>query len=784
VLTGLREEVTVLTAKLEAVQAVKIEADRAIAATKDEIADCKSRAHAGQRTRDVKERELREAQDALAVVKHEAGDRSKAAEGGATELAMAQDALRRDKAALDRCLKEYDKLRGRSVKLVEELEDQMRTNQTLAQELNGMSEAAAGARARVAAIKKEAERVGKLHALALEKVGEAESRRAETEARASELRRAIEEADGSNEAARRQNEVKRTAVGDVRREKDVLTRALGTAGDKSKAAEEAVALQDAIRRSLTAELAAAAASMKALRGQLDELAEARLRYAAQCEEAQAAYFTAMEGVKLQELQMAALQRKIEEGNAKLKQQQSLYDAVRADRNMYSKNLADANAEMAEMRRMYKQLSHTIESVKGDIEAKDGALIREHVLHARVEKEKEALRNEVTRIQKQVQSCEQILASQEAELAKLAAIIAEADTEKARQTKEYEAVVAERNLLQGQLVKRDAELSALYEKLRVQKSSLANGAAAYARSAVEFDDLTARLAAMKGELLVAATQTGDVGALEGEAKRLGADLRAGKAKIRALTEELERPINIHRWRALADRDPERWAIIQRVQALQKRVLEARDDIRGREAAIAEKEKVYAKLKATLGRQPGPELRDTIATYAATVKAKTKQLRSLEGELETYRGRVEEYRRELGRVNERLEEMAGEYVRRQRVARKRMSTAGGGGGGAAGGAGRGFDEAALLDVSAEMAAGGGNIGPHLPPPHLMLLLPRRCCRPSRLVCAVYWCCSCRCACVPLVTTLLCLCPARRRAIEQNTQYTCWRHSTHDCFIIPFT
>lgn len=61
------------------------------------------------------------------------------------------------------------------------------------------------------------------------------------------------------------------------------------------------------------------------------------------------YFTALEGVKLQELQMAALQRKIEEGHAKLKQQQTLYDSVKADRNTYSKNLGDATAEINEMK---------------------------------------------------------------------------------------------------------------------------------------------------------------------------------------------------------------------------------------------------------------------------------------------------------------------------------------------------------------------------------------------------------------------------------------------------
>ena len=37
------------------------------------------------------------------------------------------------------------------------------------------------------------------------------------------------------------------------------------------------------------------------------------------------------------------QKRISDGEARLKQQQALYEAVRADRNMYSKSLIEAQA---------------------------------------------------------------------------------------------------------------------------------------------------------------------------------------------------------------------------------------------------------------------------------------------------------------------------------------------------------------------------------------------------------------------------------------------------------
>ena len=53
-------------------------------------------------------------------------------------------------------------------------------------------------------------------------------------------------------------------------------------------------------------------------------------------------------VKLREMTILDLQKKIAEGDARLKQQQNLYEAVRSDRNLYSKSLIESQAEIAEI----------------------------------------------------------------------------------------------------------------------------------------------------------------------------------------------------------------------------------------------------------------------------------------------------------------------------------------------------------------------------------------------------------------------------------------------------
>lgn len=52
----------------------------------------------------------------------------------------------------------------------------------------------------------------------------------------------------------------------------------------------------------------------------------------------------MEDIKIREMQIFDYRKKIAESETKLKQQQNLYEAVRSDRNLYSKNLVEAQVK--------------------------------------------------------------------------------------------------------------------------------------------------------------------------------------------------------------------------------------------------------------------------------------------------------------------------------------------------------------------------------------------------------------------------------------------------------
>ena len=134
----------------------------------------------------------------------------------------------------------------------------------------------------------------------------------------------------------------------------------------------------------------------------------------------------LEELKIRDVGILDLQKRIAEEEAKLKQQQNMYEAIRADRNMYSKNLISAQDGIQELKRKLKILTHQIDQLKEEIGAKDLALLKEHFDHMKVQKEKDTLRSEVHKLKGSIEEVETAYANQKSEVEKLTGIIHEAD----------------------------------------------------------------------------------------------------------------------------------------------------------------------------------------------------------------------------------------------------------------------------------------------------------------------------------------------------------------------
>eukprot|EP00882_Tetradesmus_deserticola_P025453 GHRQ01027960.1.p1 GENE.GHRQ01027960.1~~GHRQ01027960.1.p1 ORF type:complete len:300 (+),score=169.76 GHRQ01027960.1:498-1397(+) len=209
-------------------------------------------------------------------------------------------------------------------------------------------------------------------------------------------------------------------------ERDILNKLRTQADSATLKQVDLVRMTENTKRNLEQEVAAYRAEVQRSAKQLVQLEKEREKYSVEASEANARYMQALDEVKVREVALVELQKRIGDGDGRLKQQQALYEAVRADRNMYSKSLIEAQDEISEMKRKFKIMGHQIEQLKEELGAKDLALVKEHFDHMKVEKEKEGLRMELNKARGNIAEAESAIAMQKAQLEKLNHVVAEAD----------------------------------------------------------------------------------------------------------------------------------------------------------------------------------------------------------------------------------------------------------------------------------------------------------------------------------------------------------------------
>lgn len=128
------------------------------------------------------------------------------------------------------------------------------------------------------------------------------------------------------------------------------------------------------------------------------------------------------------------------------------------------------------------------------------------------------------------------------------------------------VVAERDILGTQLIKRDEELQLLYEKIKIQKSTLKKGEIYYREKINDILKLVDKIKQFKRELIDSQQETACIPDLKREVYLLQKETLEQQQKVKYLTDELEKPLNVHRWRKLESTDIETYELIQKIQSL--------------------------------------------------------------------------------------------------------------------------------------------------------------------------------------------------------------------------
>lgn len=385
----------------------------------------------------------------------------------------------------------------------------------------------------------------------------------------------------------------------------------------------------------------------------------REKYATSASEALQKYNNSKEQVKIKTLEAQDAQKKVSEYKDKLKNLDTLYEAVRSDRNMYSKNLLEANEQIREFKEKFDIMKQQMQQLNDEITVNDKTLMKVHKDFKESQEENRKINDQLTNYKKHIEELNKRFDERESEIQRLNKIIKETDVEREKQRKELEAVVNTRDILGTQLIRRNDELALLYEKIRIQQGALNKGAVQYRQRLDDIKQLKQKVNEMHRSAVLLQDEVSTIAGLKNQIHNLQRQLFEERMKVKALSEELENPMNVHRWRKLEGQDPTAYEMILRIQTLQKRLIKKTEEVMERDTIVQEKDNIIQELEKILKRQPGPELAEKLNLYQDELRKKESQMKTMASELNMYMFQVKESKYEAERVSRDLSELRKRY-----------------------------------------------------------------------------------------------------------------------------
>jgi len=239
------------------------------------------------------------------------------------------------------------------------------------------------------------------------------------------------------------------------------------------------------------------------------------------------------------------------------------------------------------------------------------------------------------------------------------IIKESERQRKKLQEEYESIISQRDILGTQLIRKNDELALLYEKIKIQQSTLAKGETQYWERINDIKLLNQKIRDLEREKKIYYKQSETIPDLKGEIHNLQKELIDEKLKVRGLSEALEDPMNVHRWRKLEGTDSDSYEMITKIQTLQKRLIGKTEECVEKDVEIEQKEKALHEIREMLKRQPTVEDAKMLSTYEANLKQKKRQMKGMAAELNMYQAQVNEFKYENERLVREVNEVKRKY-----------------------------------------------------------------------------------------------------------------------------
>lgn len=369
--------------------------------------------------------------------------------------------------------------------------------------------------------------------------------------------------------------------------------------------------------------------------------------------------------------IASLENEVSESRCQVEASKKQYDAVRMEMNHVIKELTNAQREIKELEQGKESMKRLVDTLRSDISVKESTN-EEHFESRREKTQKELYADEISRLKRSIVDSEETVQTHQNDIRHLGTTVRKLEDDAAGQRRECDQVKHERDILGSELIRRNDEVALLYEKIKILQSTKQRCEVQYNSRLDDIRILEIKVRDLQRQLTIyQGGQAGDEN-LTRNLQLVQNELVRERVKVKALSDELENPLNIHRWRKLEGTDPEAYEMLQKIQILQRRLLLKSEEVVKKNTIIQEQEKRQLEMEKSLARQPGPEMAEQLNSYQNEVRKKSKQVKAMAGELNMHHAQVDEYKREVESVTFELQTFKRKYFelrRREALAKEK-------------------------------------------------------------------------------------------------------------------
>lgn len=431
--------------------------------------------------------------------------------------------------------------------------------------------------------------------------------------------------------------------------------------------QKEVALLENLYKSYSKQIESGDKELRALERERDGKSREKAELQAKCEELE-------EKLGVREETVIQHQNSNAELKTRKRHQQILFESVKSDRLAYSKQLKDTQEEVQELRRKHKVMLQQISHVKEEIDFKEQRLVKEYIKSKDLEKNCEALVKIQELLRNDFEKKKGNLKELVERIEELKNTIRVLGLQKTKITDQLGLILGERDILSIQVINRQEELKRLYEKLEIQKSILVKSREQFRGRVVEKKELkknakylVSKIAGVKDEAKKVPELFRDVNALEKE-------FFSEKLKTRVLLEELQCPINVHKWRKLESTDGKLYEMISKIHALQKRLILKGKESKEKDEILSHQERILHELAVYMSRQPSDYEVEMISRLEDIFGQKLEQISMLQGQIEVYKSDCEQAQLEVSVKKKTLDNLKSKIaqVKRRAVYNTRHSS----------------------------------------------------------------------------------------------------------------